>query len=93
MIRAASAGERIKGEILVAPVTDPGWMFLMFAAKGLIVERGSVLSHTAIIGRELGIPTIVGVEGATDRIESGDEIEMDGSTGEIVIRRLNSMVS
>jgi pyruvate,water dikinase len=93
VIRAASAGERIEGEILVAPVTDPGWIFLMFAAKGLIVERGSVLSHTAIIGRELGIPTIVGVEGATDRIESGDEIEMDGSTGEIVIRRLNSMVS
>ena len=87
VIRAASAGERIEGEILVAPATDPGWMFLMLAAKGLIVERGSVLSHTAIIGREIGIPTIVGVEGATDRIESGDEIEMDGSTGEILVRR------
>jgi len=68
-------------------------MFLMLAAKGLIVERGSVLSHTAIIGRELGIPTIVGVDGATDRIESGDEIEMDGSTGQILIRRLSPIVS
>ena len=89
VIRVASAGERIDGEILVAPVTDPGWMFLMLAAKGLIVERGSVLSHTAIIGRELGIPTIVAVKGATGRIETGDEIEMDGSTGEIrIVRRL-----
>jgi len=88
VIRAVSADERVQGEILVAPVTDPGWMFLMIAAKGLIVERGSVLSHTAIIGRELGIPTIVAVEGATDRIETGDEIEMDGGTGEILVRRL-----
>ena len=93
VIRAASAGVRIEGEILVAPVTDPGWMFLMLAAKGLIVERGSVLSHTAIIGRELGIPTIVGVDGATDRIESGDEVEMDGSTGEILVRRLSPIAS
>jgi pyruvate,water dikinase len=87
VIRVASAGERVDGEILVAPVTDPGWMFLMLAAKGLIVERGSVLSHTAIIGRELGIPTVVAVEGATDRIETGDEVDMDGSTGEIRVRR------
>ncbi len=87
VIRAASAGERVDGEILVAPVTDPGWMFLMLAAKGLIVERGSVLSHTAIIGRELGIPTIVAVEGATDRIKTGDEIDMDGSTGTVYVAK------
>ena len=55
----------ITGEILVAPMTDPGWVFLMVAAGGLIVERGSILSHTAIIGRELGIPTVVGVQNAT----------------------------
>lgn len=85
VLRSASVGDRVDGEILVAPVTDPGWMFLMLAAKGLIVERGSVLSHTAIIGRELGIPTIVAVEGATNRIETGKEIEMDGATGEIRI--------
>jgi len=87
VLRAASPADRVEGEILVAPVTDPGWMYLMLAAKGLIVERGSILSHTAIIGRELGIPTIVGVEDAVERIETGDEIEMDGGTGEIRIRR------
>ncbi|PYM07078.1 MAG: hypothetical protein DMD82_06690 [Candidatus Rokuibacteriota bacterium] len=69
--------------ILVARSTDPGWLFLMVSSKGIVVEKGSVLSHTAIIGRELGIPTIVGVKEATVRIADGDRIAIDGSTGEI----------
>ncbi len=77
----------VRGEILVAPMTDPGWVFLMVSAGGLVAEKGSVLSHTAIIGRELGIPTIVGVKGATSRIQPGDEIELDGRTGEVRIHR------
>ena len=85
VLHAASPGERVEGTILVAPVTDPGWVFLMLTARGLVVERGSILSHTAILGRELGIPTVVGVEGATRLIASGDEIEVDGSTGEVVL--------
>jgi pyruvate,water dikinase len=79
------AGE-IAGQILVAPMTDPGWVFLMVPAAGLVVERGSPLSHTAIIGRELGIPTVVAVEGATRLIADGQEIELDGSAG--VVRLL-----
>jgi phosphohistidine swiveling domain-containing protein len=77
----------IRGEILVAPMTDPGWVFLMVAAAGLIVERGSVLSHTAIIGRELGIPTVVAVPEATSRITDGQLVEIDGATG--VVRLLD----
>jgi phosphohistidine swiveling domain-containing protein len=69
--------------ILVAKSTDPGWVFLMVAAKGIVVERGSVLSHTAIIGRELGIPTIVGVRDATRLIPDGANLFMDGSTGDV----------
>lgn len=69
--------------ILVARSTDPGWVFLMVSAKGIVVEKGSVLSHTAIIGRELGIPTIIGVKEATRRIPDGATVSMDGSTGEI----------
>ena len=69
------------GHILVAKSTDPGWVFLMISSKGIVVERGSVLSHTAIIGRELGIPTIVGVKDATKRISNGAEILINGSTG------------
>ncbi len=69
--------------ILITRSTDPGWVFLMISSKGIIVEKGSVLSHTAIIGRELGIPTIVGVKDATVRISDGSSISMNGSTGEI----------
>ena len=69
--------------ILVAKSTDPGWVFLMIGSKGIVVERGSVLSHTAIIGRELGIPTIVGVKDATRLIPDGAHMFINGSTGEI----------
>jgi pyruvate,water dikinase len=71
------------GHILVARSTDPGWIFLMVSAKGVVTERGSILSHTAIIGRELGIPTIVGVRGATRLIPDGALLHMDGGTGEV----------
>jgi len=69
--------------ILVARSTDPGWVFLMISSRGIVAEKGSVLSHTAIIGRELGIPTIVGVKNATRIIKDGSRIQMDGCKGEI----------
>jgi phosphohistidine swiveling domain-containing protein len=80
-----SAVSAVKGEILVARMTDPGWVFLMISAAGMIVERGSLLSHTAIIGRELGIPTVVGVAGVTQRIQTGQLVELDGEAGTVVI--------
>ena len=62
-------------------MTDPGWVFLMISAAGLVVEKGSLLSHTAIIGRELGVPTVVGLPGATVRTKTGDIIKVNGQTG------------
>ena len=76
----------VTGNIIVAHMTDPGWVFLMIASAGLVVEKGSLLSHTAIIGRELGIPTIVGVQHAATRIRSGQWIRIDGAKGEIALR-------
>lgn len=77
-------GKNRKGNyILVAKSTDPGWVFLMIQSRGIVVEKGSVLSHTAIIGRELGIPTIVGVKNATTRIRDGSRIIINGGTGEL----------
>ena len=58
---------------------NPTTVFLMVAAGGLISEKGSVLSHTAIIGRELGIPTVVGVPDATRRIRDGQRILLHGT--------------
>lgn len=74
-----------RGKVLVAESTDPGWVFLMVSAKGLVAERGSILSHTAIIGRELGIPTVVGVSNATRAIENGATIRINGGTGEVAL--------
>jgi phosphohistidine swiveling domain-containing protein len=71
--------------ILVAPETDPGWLPLMLNAAGLVAERGSMLSHTAITGRMLGVPTVVAVSGATAAIADGEEIEIDGRCGTVRI--------
>ncbi len=71
--------------ILIARETDPGWLFLMLASKGMVVERGSMLSHTAITGRKFGIPTIVALPAATKRIPNGARIEIDGSSGVVTI--------
>ena len=60
----------VKDKILVTKMTDPGWVFLIATAKGIISEKGSILSHTAIISRELKIPSIVGVEDATKIINN-----------------------
>jgi pyruvate,water dikinase len=81
----ADAGD-VKGKVLIAEMTDPGWVFLMVAAAGLVVEKGSLLSHTAIIGRELGVPTVVGVAGATELIRDGQVIQVNGQTGDIVFQ-------
>ncbi|MEW2544897.1 PEP/pyruvate-binding domain-containing protein [Streptomyces sp. NPDC047002] len=71
--------------ILIARETDPGWLFLMLSARGIVVERGTLLSHTAITGRKFGIPTIVALQHATTRIPDGARIEIDGATGSVKI--------
>ena len=73
----------VKGKILVSKMTDPGWVFLMSQAIALVTEKGSLLSHTAIVGRELGIPVVVAVQDATQRIKTGERIRVNGSTGNI----------
>jgi pyruvate,water dikinase len=71
------------GEILVAERTDPGWIMLFPAAAGVVVERGSLLSHSAIVARELGIPTVVGAAGVTTWLRDGDWVELDGAAGTV----------
>lgn len=79
------------GCILVAERTDPGWIMLFPAAAGLVVERGSLLSHSAIVSRELGLPSVVGVAGVTDWLHDGDIVEFNGSTGEVfLIKKVGS---
>ncbi|TMU98314.1 phosphoenolpyruvate synthase [Streptomyces sp. DASNCL29] len=78
-------GEPSDNMILIARETDPGWLFLMLSARGIVVERGTLLSHTAISGRKFGIPTIVALPHATARIPDGAQVEMDGAAGTVTI--------
>ena len=81
VVRDPERATAVPGQVLVAASTDPGWVFLMMSAAAVVVERGSLLSHTAIIGRELGIPTVVGVADATRAIPDGAPVTVDGGTG------------
>lgn len=71
------------GTILVAERTDPGWVPLYPAVKGILIERGSILSHSAVVAREMGIPTIVGISGLLASIKDGQRIRMDGQAGTV----------
>ncbi len=71
----------LNGDILVTISTDPGWVTLFPGAGGILVERGSLLSHSAIVAREMGKPCVVGITGLTKILKTGDEVEMDGNTG------------
>lgn len=75
----------VTDKILVTKSTDPGWVFLMEKAKGVITERGSLLSHTSIVARELQKPSIVAITNITDIIKTGDVIEIDGTVGTVKI--------
>jgi pyruvate,water dikinase len=69
------------GEILVTEMTDPDWEPIMKIAKGIITEKGGRTCHAAIVARELGIPAVVGVTGALEKLKTGDEITIDNSQG------------
>lgn len=85
IVRDPNEVENLNGDILVTSSTDPGWVTLFPTASAILVERGSLLSHSAIVSREMGKPCIVGVTGLLQILKTGDEVEMDGSTGAIKI--------
>ena len=87
VVRDANNPPDVSGKIIVAKMTDPGWVFLLSNARGIISEKGSLLSHTAIISRELKIPAVVGVKNASEIIKDGDILELDGNSGTIKICR------
>lgn len=76
-----------EGEILITERTDPGWIMLFPIAGAVVVEKGSLLSHASIVLREMGIPSIVGIDHITSIVKDGDIITVNGSTGEIVFNK------
>jgi phosphohistidine swiveling domain-containing protein len=77
----------LPGEVIVATATDPTWTSFLALASGLVLEVGGLLSHGAIIARELGIPAVVDVSGATTVLTTGERVRIDGGTG--VVQRLD----
>lgn len=68
-------------DILVTSMTDPSWTICIGKAKAIITNSGGVLSHAAIVARELGIPCVVGTENATEKLKNGMKIIVDGLKG------------
>ena len=73
----------VNGRILVTVRTDPGWAPLFPTCTGLLVERGSTLSHSAVVARELGIPAIIGIRELTRVLRDGEVVRMDGAEGTV----------
>ena len=73
----------LPGEILVARHTDPGWIAVFANAAGVIAERGSLLSHSAIVAREMGVPCVVSLKGVTLWLKTGDTVRLDGGAGTV----------
>ena len=83
VVRDPSRAGNLHGHILVAERTDPGWTLLFPTASGLLVQRGSLLSHSAIVAREVGLPCVVAIPGLMDALTDGEVVEMNGATGSV----------
>ncbi|MCU1519350.1 MAG: hypothetical protein JWQ75_4071 [Pseudarthrobacter sp.] len=71
------------GDVLVCRTTDPAWTPLFGIAAAIVTETGGMLSHAAIVAREVGIPAVVGLTGALTRIGAGTTVEVDGTLGTV----------
>ena len=71
------------GEILVAPFTDPSWASVMFTSAALVVDIGGLLSHAAVVARELGVPCVMGTQDGTRALRTGDVCRVDGHAGTV----------
>ncbi|KAJ3412931.1 hypothetical protein HDV05_008719 [Chytridiales sp. JEL 0842] len=86
VVKNISEAKGIDKEILVTARTDPGWVPLYPLCSGLLIERGSLLSHSAVVARELGLPTIVGISGGLmTRLKTGMRVRVDASKGVVHI--------
>jgi rifampicin phosphotransferase len=85
VVRRLEEGSLNKGDILVAPYTDPGWTPLFHSAKALVTEIGGMMTHGSVVAREYGIPAVVGVENATKILKDGQYVRVDGTIGYVEI--------
>jgi pyruvate,water dikinase len=79
-----------EGDILVCQMTNPAWVVLFTKIAGLVTDTGGTTSHPAVLAREFGIPAVIGTSVATQRINTGDRLRIDGSAGLVEILREGS---
>jgi pyruvate,water dikinase len=87
VVRKLEGSKLQKGEILIAPYTDPAWTPLFPLALGIVTEVGGLMTHGAVVAREYGIPAVVGVDRATEVIPDGALVRVNGSEGYVEIIR------
>ena len=73
------------GDILVAKITTPAWMALLALAAGVVTDVGGPLTHSSLVAREYHIPAVLGTGVATERLQSGQRISVDGDAGTVTI--------
>ncbi|MGB8643608.1 MAG: PEP-utilizing enzyme [Anaerolineae bacterium] len=92
VILDASELNRVQaGEVLVAPATDPGWTPVFARLSGLVLERGGILAHGAIVAREHHLPAVAGIPHITQELQDGDWVAVDGTEG--TVRRIRSQAT
>jgi pyruvate,water dikinase len=72
-----------EGEILVCQTTDPSWASYFLVAAGVVIDVGGILSHRAIVARELGLPCVINARNATRQLHTGDQVRIDGTSGTV----------
>ncbi|MFY0583194.1 HAD-IC family P-type ATPase [Cystobacter fuscus] len=90
--RPEEGGRLKKGEVLVAPMTSPDWVATMRRAVAIITDSGGMTSHAAIVSRELRLPCVVGTRNATRVLRDGEEVTVDGRSGEVFEGRVEEVV-
>jgi pyruvate,water dikinase len=87
LIHQPAEGNRLlKGDVLVAPGTDPAWTPLFLRASALVMETGGIISHGAIVAREYGIPAVINVPGALQVLADGTPVTVDGDEGRVYLK-------
>ena len=84
VIRTTADLHRLRpGEVLVCPITTAAWMMTFQRAGALVADAGSVLSHTALVAREYGLPAVVATSNGTSTLVDGEEVVVDGNHGTV----------
>lgn len=77
--------QNVRDKILVCRQTDPSWVPFLGLVKGIVVERGGILSHAAIVCRELKVPSVIGVKHATEILRSGQRVQLNSAEGRVTV--------